>query len=93
MRSALSAKPGVVLCPRGRGGDSVASSFALASTLEGGQVTAILREILDDLNAMDVWDVKGEDRSSEDLAADKRDAIERLLEAEDEENEVAEGKK
>jgi len=42
---------GLVPSARGRGGDSVASSFALASTLEGGQVTAILREILDDLNA------------------------------------------
>jgi hypothetical protein len=51
-----------------------------------------LREkIIDELNSMDVWDVKGEDRSKEDLAADKRDAIEKLLEAEDEEAEVAGG--
>jgi len=51
-----------------------------------------LREkIIDELNSMDVWDVKGEDRSSEDLAADKRDAIEKLLGAEEEEAEIAGG--
>eukprot|EP00607_Mallomonas_marina_P007166 CAMPEP_0182416402 /NCGR_PEP_ID=MMETSP1167-20130531/689_1 /TAXON_ID=2988 /ORGANISM="Mallomonas Sp, Strain CCMP3275" /LENGTH=854 /DNA_ID=CAMNT_0024589123 /DNA_START=80 /DNA_END=2644 /DNA_ORIENTATION=- len=45
-----------------------------------------LREkIMDELNAMDIWDVKGEDRSSEDLAADKRAYIEKLLEREDDE--------
>lgn len=39
-----------------------------------------LREkIMDDLNAMDVWDVKGEDKSTEDLASDKRAAIEMKL--------------
>ena len=43
-----------------------------------------LREkIMDDLNTMDVWDVKGEDKASEDLAADKRAAIEARLEEED----------
>jgi hypothetical protein len=43
-----------------------------------------LREkIMDELNSMDVWDVKGEDRSYEDLAADKRASLERLLEEED----------
>lgn len=48
-----------------------------------------LREkIIDELNSMDVWDLKGEDRTSEDLAADKRATIERLLEMEDEENEL-----
>ena len=47
-----------------------------------------LREkIMDELNSMDVWDVKGEDRSGEDLAADKRASLERLLEEEEEEAE------
>jgi len=32
---------------------------------------------------MDVWDVKGEDKASEDLATDKRAAIEARLEEED----------
>eukprot|EP01038_Epipyxis_sp_PR26KG_P007778 gene7778-10566_t len=45
-----------------------------------------LREkIMFELNSMDVWDVKGEDRSVEDLAADKRAAIEKLLAEEEEE--------
>ncbi|RYH30944.1 hypothetical protein EON65_03805 [archaeon] len=49
-----------------------------------------LREkIMDELNAMDVWDFKGEDKSHEDLAADKRASIEKLLEDEDEKNEMA----
>jgi WD repeat-containing protein 35 len=49
-----------------------------------------LREkIMDELNAMDVWDAKGEDRSTEDLAADKRATIERLLEKEDADLEIA----
>lgn len=40
-----------------------------------------LREkIMDELNSMDIWDVKGEDRSHEDLAADKRASIEKLEE-------------
>jgi len=39
-----------------------------------------LREkIMDELNAMDIWDVKGEDRSADDLASDKRAHIERML--------------
>jgi len=43
-----------------------------------------LREkIMDELNSMDVWDVKGEDKSSEDLASDKRAAIEARIERED----------
>lgn len=43
-----------------------------------------LREkIMDELNSMDVWDIKGEDRSAEDLAADKRASLERLQEDED----------
>jgi len=36
-------------------------------------------KIIDDLNSCDVWDVAGEDKSREDLAADKRAAIEVLL--------------
>jgi WD repeat-containing protein 35 len=44
-----------------------------------------LREkIMRELNDVDVWDVKGEDNSSEDLASDKRAAIQRLLDLEDE---------
>ena len=37
---------------------------------------------MDELNGMDVWDIKGEDTSSMDLASDKRAAIERLMEGE-----------
>lgn len=40
-------------------------------------------KIMNELNGMDVWDLKGEDRSSEDLACDKRAAIEILMENED----------
>jgi WD repeat-containing protein 35 len=47
-------------------------------------------KIIDDLNSCDVWDVAGEDKSREDLAADKRAAIELLL-REDEEDEDAKG--
>jgi len=49
-------------------------------------------KIMDELNSMDVWDLKGEDKSAEDLAADKRAAIERL-EQDDEEQVIAGGKK
>ena len=52
-------------------------------------------KIMDELNSMDVWDLKGEDRSSEDLAADKRASLERLEQEEEEQaamNEVG-GKK
>jgi len=55
-----------------------------------------LREkIMDELNSMDVWDVKGEDVSNLDLAADKRAAIQRLEEEEEVEAEKNEalGKK
>jgi hypothetical protein len=45
--------------------------------------TELQDKIMDELNGMDVWDVKGEDRSSEDLASDKRAAIEKLMERED----------
>lgn len=41
-------------------------------------------KIMDELNSMDVWDLKGEDRSSEDLAADKRASLERLEQEEEE---------
>lgn len=52
-----------------------------------------LREkIMDELNSMDVWDVKGEDKSAEDLAADKRAAIEARLEREDAEAGGKDGK-
>lgn len=44
-----------------------------------------LREkIMRELNDVDVWDVKGEDKSHEDLASDKRATIQRLLDLEDE---------
>jgi hypothetical protein len=53
-----------------------------------------LREkIMDELNAMDVWDVKGEDKSHLDLAADKRAQIEKLIEAEEEGAELEEADK
>lgn len=42
-------------------------------------------KIMDELNQMDVWDVKGEDRSHEDLAADKRAAVELLIQQDEEE--------
>eukprot|EP01039_Chlorochromonas_danica_P008189 gene8188-9034_t len=48
----------------------------------------IREKIMDELNSMDVWDFKGEDRSHEDLAADKRASIEKLLEEEEDQNEV-----
>ena len=43
------------------------------------------QKIMDDLNEMDVWDEKAEDRSHQDLAADKRAAIQKLLDEEEEE--------
>jgi len=46
-------------------------------------------KIMDELNSMDVWDVKGEDKSLEDLAVDKRATIEKLLEKEEAEEELA----
>lgn len=52
-----------------------------------------LREkIMDELNSMDVWDVKGEDRSHQDLASDKRAQIERLIEMEEENAEMEEAR-
>ena len=43
-----------------------------------------LRErIMDELNGMDIWDLRGEDRSADDLAADKRARIELLLQEEE----------
>lgn len=48
-----------------------------------------LREkIMEELNSMDVWDLKGEDTSHEDLAADKRASIERMIDEEEEINEM-----
>jgi hypothetical protein len=43
---------------------------------------------MEELNTMDVWDIKGEDKSKEDLASDKRATIEKLLELEESENEM-----
>lgn len=49
-----------------------------------------LREkIMGELNTMDVWDVKAEDKSDQDLASDKRAAIQALLDAEEEAQEEA----
>ena len=49
-----------------------------------------LREkIMAELNTMDVWDVKSEDKSDQDLASDKRAAIQRLLDLEEEAQEEA----
>lgn len=43
-------------------------------------------KVLEEFNAMEVWDSKGEDRSSLDLAMDKRVKIEqRIKQLEDEE--------
>mmetsp|Transcript_2460 Transcript_2460/g.3417 ORF Transcript_2460/g.3417 Transcript_2460/m.3417 type:complete len:855 (+) Transcript_2460:11-2575(+) len=53
-----------------------------------------LREkIMEELNTLDLWDVTAEDKTKEDLAADKRATIERLLELEENENEMEEAKK
>lgn len=41
-------------------------------------------KLMEDLNAMDIWDTVGEDRSADDLAADKRAAIDRLIQEQDE---------
>lgn len=50
-----------------------------------------LREkIIDELNGVDVWDKDGEDKSEEDLASDKRAAIELLLQREEAEEEERE---
>ena len=78
------------------------NSYLLAITIEYNRRQAkkalvfnaeeLKDKIMDELNGMDVWDVKGEDKSEEDLAADKRATIERLLQLEEEENEINEGK-
>lgn len=53
-----------------------------------------LREkIMEELNTLDLWDATAEDKTKEDLAADKRATIERLLELEENENEMEEAKK
>ena len=54
---------------------------ALAFTAE-----ELKEKIVDDLNSMDVWDTVAEDKSHEDLAADKRQAIQKLLDEEEEED-------
>lgn len=51
---------------------------------------ALKEKILDDLDSMEIWDVKGEDKSHEDLASDKRANIETLLQLEEEEEEAEE---
>lgn len=43
-------------------------------------------KILDELGSMDVWDLEGEDRTGQDLAADKRAAIQKLLDEEEDED-------
>jgi hypothetical protein len=40
-------------------------------------------KIMTELNIMDVWDIKGEDKSNDDLAADKRAAVDRKMEEEE----------
>ena len=45
-------------------------------------------KVITDFNNVEVWDTKSEDKSSEDLAADKRAAIQKLLDAEEEEEEM-----
>ncbi len=45
-------------------------------------------KIITELNMMDVWDLAGEDKSGEDLAADKRASVERKM-AEEHEKEMA----
>jgi hypothetical protein len=50
-------------------------------------------KIMDEMNSMDVWDVKGEDRSSQDLASDKRAHIERLIAEAEEAAELEEAKR
>eukprot|EP00605_Chrysophyceae_sp_TOSAG23-4_P001509 GSChrysophyteH1.ASY1.ANO1.1653.1 assembled CDS len=46
-------------------------------------------KIMAELNTANIWDVVSEDKSSEDLAADKRAAIQKLLDQEEEEEEMA----
>ena len=41
--------------------------------------TDLQQKILSELTSSDVWDLKGEDKSNEDLASDKRAAIEKLV--------------
>jgi hypothetical protein len=51
-----------------------------------------LREkVLEEYNAMQVWDVAGEDRSSEDLAMDKRMKIEERIQKMEEDGKPKEG--
>ena len=45
-------------------------------------------KVITDFNNVEVWDTKSEDKSSEDLASDKRAAIQKLLDAEEEEEEM-----
>lgn len=47
----------------------------------------IREKIISELNVLSVWDSKGEDKSAEDLASDKRAAIQRLLDEEEDDEE------
>jgi WD repeat-containing protein 35 len=46
-------------------------------------------KIMDELNAMDVWDIKGEDTSADDLAADKRARLEEAIQEDEKEGDEA----
>jgi hypothetical protein len=50
-------------------------------------------KIMDELNSMAVWDTKGEDRSYQDLASDKRASIERKIAEEEDDAELDAAKK
>ena len=50
-------------------------------------------KIMDELNSLDLWDVVSEDKAGEDLAADKRAAIEHKLKLAEEEEELEAAKK
>lgn len=50
-------------------------------------------KIMEELNSLDLWDVATEDKANEDLAADKRSAIEHKLKLAQEEEELEEAKK
>ena len=55
--------------------------------------TELREKIMGELNEAAIWDVKAEDKSVEDLASDKRAAIQRLLDEEDEEEDAKEALK
>ena len=55
--------------------------------------TELREKIMGELNEAAVWDVDAEDKSVEDLAADKRASIQKILDEEDEENDAKEALK